>query len=63
MLCVLAVRVFPLVIEEYYQQLSREEGMIKVSCNNKAALVIFDKKSKKSLQQAATQACAECSGS
>ena len=47
MLGMLAVRVFPLAIEEYYQQASRAAEGNKVSCDNKGALFTFDKKCKR----------------
>ena len=47
MLGKLAVRVFLLATEEYYQQTSKAAKGNKVSCDNKGALFTFDKKCKR----------------
>ena len=47
MLGMLAVRVFLLAIEEYYQQASGAAKGNKVSCDNKGVLFTFDKKCKR----------------
>ena len=49
MLAVLAVRVFLLAVEEYFQQHSKvgEGDSTRVSCDNKKALTAFDKEGQK----------------
>ena len=43
----LAVRVFLLAVEEYFQQHGKVGEGNRVSCDNKGALTIFDKKDKR----------------
>ena len=47
MLGMLAVRVFLLGMEEYFQQHDKVDEENNVSCDNKGALTIFDKKSER----------------
>ena len=47
MLGMLAVRVFLLAVEEYFQQHGKVSKGTRVSCGNKGALTAFDKKDKR----------------